>query len=150
MAAAHVPPGTVFATKPALAGQMIERAIGADVPFSWVAGDTVYGVGEIVTALRRAGKGFVLGVASSHHFDPGETSWRSPAQLKISPKGSAPQPGNGYRPAKEPSVEPSYCSHCWRGGWQLRLSPQRSVGLAKPILDLQTADPHEFPLIVSH
>src|SRR5580700_7887218 len=68
MAAAHVPPGTVFATKPALARQMIDRAIAADVPFSWVAADTVYGIGEIETALRRAGKGYVLGVASSHYF----------------------------------------------------------------------------------
>jgi SRSO17 transposase len=68
MAAAHVPPGTLFATKPALARQMIERAIGADVPFSWVAADTVYGVGDIEMALRRAGKGYVLGVASSHYF----------------------------------------------------------------------------------
>ncbi len=68
MAAAHVPPGTVFATKPALARRMIERAIAADVPFAWVAADTVYGIGEIETALRRAGKGYVLGVASSHHF----------------------------------------------------------------------------------
>jgi len=68
MAAAHVPPGTAFATKPALAREMIERAIAADVAFSWVAADTVYGVGDIEMALRRAGKGYVLGVASSHHF----------------------------------------------------------------------------------
>jgi SRSO17 transposase len=68
MAAAHVPPGTVFATKPALARQMIERAIGADVAFSWVAADSVYGVGDIEMDLRRAGKGYVLRVASSHHF----------------------------------------------------------------------------------
>jgi len=72
MAAAHVPPGTVFATKPALARRMIERAIAADVTFAWVAADTVYGVGEIETALRRAGKGYVLGVAGSHQFG----SWR--------------------------------------------------------------------------
>ena len=72
MAQAHVPPGTVFATKPALARQMIERAIAADVTFAWVAADTVYGVGEIETALRRAGKGYVLGVAGSHQFG----SWR--------------------------------------------------------------------------
>jgi SRSO17 transposase len=68
MAAAHVPSGTAFATKPTLARQMIDHAITADVPFSWVAADTVYGVGDIEMALRRAGKGYVLGVASSHHF----------------------------------------------------------------------------------
>jgi SRSO17 transposase len=68
MAAAHVPSGTAFATKPALAREMIERAITTDVPFSWVAADTVYGVGDIEMGLRRAGKGYVLGVASSHHF----------------------------------------------------------------------------------
>ena len=68
MAAAHVPSGTAFATKPALALEMIERAITADVPFAWVAADTVYGVGDIEMGLRRAGKGFVLGVASNHHF----------------------------------------------------------------------------------
>src|SRR5215213_7033106 len=44
-AAAHVPPGTAFATKPRLAPAMIKRAIAAGVPFAWVAGDTIYGVG---------------------------------------------------------------------------------------------------------
>src|SRR5215208_4653327 len=68
-AAAHVPPGTAFATKPRLTCAMIERAIAAGVPFAWVAADSVYGVGEIETALRRAGKGYVLGVNSSHPFN---------------------------------------------------------------------------------
>jgi SRSO17 transposase len=68
LAAAHVPPGTAFATKPRLACAMIERAIAAGVPFTWVAADSVYGVGEIETALRQAGKGYVLGVNSSHPF----------------------------------------------------------------------------------
>jgi SRSO17 transposase len=34
-----------------------------------VAADSVYGVGEIETALRRASKGYVLGVNSSHLFN---------------------------------------------------------------------------------
>ena len=68
MTAAHVPAGTPFATKPALAVQMIDRAITAQVPFSWVAADSVYGVGDIEQALRRAGKGYVLGVNANHHF----------------------------------------------------------------------------------
>jgi SRSO17 transposase len=71
LAAAHVPPGTTFATKPRLACAMIERAIAAKVPFTWVAADSIYGVGEIETTLRRAGKGYVLGVTSSRPF----TSW---------------------------------------------------------------------------
>ena len=65
MAAAHVPDKTAFATKPALARAMIERAIAAGTPFAWVAADSVYGVGELEMALRRAGKGYVLGIASN-------------------------------------------------------------------------------------
>jgi SRSO17 transposase len=64
MAAAHVPDVTGFATKPALACTMIERALAVQVPFGWVAADSVYGVGAIETVLRRAGKGYVLGVNS--------------------------------------------------------------------------------------
>src|ERR1700726_3560124 len=59
MVAAHVPDGTAFATKPGLAVNMIERTIAAGVPFAWVAADSVYGVGAIEMALRRAGKGYV-------------------------------------------------------------------------------------------
>ena len=68
-AGAHVPPGTRFATKPRLALAMIERAIAAQVPFRWVAADSVYGVGEIEMALRRAGKGYVLGANASDLFN---------------------------------------------------------------------------------
>ncbi len=73
LAAAHVPLDTAFSTKPRLALAMIERAIAADVPFAWVAADSVYGVGDVEMALRRAGKGYVLGVNANHHF----RSWRS-------------------------------------------------------------------------
>src|SRR5580698_2036341 len=66
--AAYVPSGVGFATKPKLATSMIARAIAASVPFKWVAGDTVYGVGDIEQQLRRAGKGYVLGVSSAHVF----------------------------------------------------------------------------------
>ena len=66
--AAHVPDGVGFATKPQMARKMLVRAIAAKVPFSFVAADTVYGTGNIETMLRKAGKGYVLGVASNHVF----------------------------------------------------------------------------------
>jgi len=76
MKAAHVPDDTGFATKPAIAVKMIERAVAADVPFGWVAADSVYGIGAVEMALRRAGKGYVLGVSAAHQFG----SWgRKPA-----------------------------------------------------------------------
>jgi SRSO17 transposase len=68
-AGAHVPEAVTFATKPQLARAMIERAIAAGVSFAWVAGDSIYGVGEIEMALRRAGKGYVLGVSAAHQFN---------------------------------------------------------------------------------
>jgi len=68
LAATHVPETVTFATKPAQAVQMIWRALAADVPFTWVAADAVYGVGDVEQALRRACKGYVLGVKSDHHF----------------------------------------------------------------------------------
>jgi SRSO17 transposase len=74
LAAAHVPEDVKFATRPRLAVDMIERAIGAGVPFAWVAADSVYGVGEVEMALRRAGKGYVLGVARTAQF----LSWDTP------------------------------------------------------------------------
>jgi SRSO17 transposase len=68
LVATHVPEPVAFATKPALAVQMIQRALAANVPFSWVAADAVYGVGDVEQALRRASKGYVLGVKSDHYF----------------------------------------------------------------------------------
>ena len=68
MKAAHVPKDVAFATKPQIARRMIARAIAAKVPFSFVAADSVYGTGDIETMLRKAGKGYVLGVAANHVF----------------------------------------------------------------------------------
>jgi SRSO17 transposase len=75
--ATSVPANTGFATKPQLAVRMIERALETGVPFSWVAADSVYGVGDVERALRVAAKGYVLGVASSHWFG----SWDRPTPL---------------------------------------------------------------------
>jgi SRSO17 transposase len=69
-AGAGVPAGVAFATKPKLGRAMLERALGAGVPCSWVTGDSVYGADR---ALRRriearGGLGYVLAVTSGQRL----------------------------------------------------------------------------------
>jgi SRSO17 transposase len=65
--AAGVPKDTVFATKPALAKEMIGRALDAGTAAGWAAGDEVYGQDPQLRAeLARRGLGYVLAVAKSH------------------------------------------------------------------------------------
>src|SRR6201997_972376 len=61
-------PGEVaFATKPALARQMIGRALDAGTPAGWVTADEVYGQDPKLRAdLARRGLGYVLAVARTH------------------------------------------------------------------------------------
>jgi SRSO17 transposase len=73
LAATHVPEDVAFATKPVIAVAMIKRMVAADVPFGWVAADSVYGAYEVEKALRTAGKGYVLGITSAHQCK----SWRN-------------------------------------------------------------------------
>ena len=71
------------------------------IPFSFVAADTVYGVGDIEMALRRAGKGYVLGVKSNDPF----RSWGKPRTVagtaKESPMACRPPRGGVFRRARE-------------------------------------------------
>jgi SRSO17 transposase len=65
--AAGVPEGTAFATKPALAKEMIAQALDAGTPAAWATGDEVYGQDPALRAeLARRGLGYVLAVAKSH------------------------------------------------------------------------------------
>ncbi len=55
-----------FATKPALATALITRAVAAEVPASWVAGDEVYGADpRLRAAIRGHGLGYVLAVSAN-------------------------------------------------------------------------------------
>ena len=92
LVAAHAPDDAAFATKPHIAVGMIRRALAANVPFAWFAADTVYGVGEVMQALRRAGKGYVLGVPSTYKV----RSWG-----KASPIAGAAEAVAAARPAQE-------------------------------------------------
>lgn len=62
-ARAGIPDSVEFATKPALATDLITRALDADVPAKWVAGDEVYGADpELRQALQDRKIGYVLAV----------------------------------------------------------------------------------------
>jgi len=81
---------------------MIGRSIAASVPFRWVAGDTVYGgPAEIEQDLRRAGKGYVLGVDAPMSFDRGTSRSRSPAPPRPSPKHCRPPTGDACQREQE-------------------------------------------------
>jgi SRSO17 transposase len=65
-AAAGIPAGAAFATKPTLARRMITRALEAGTPAAWVTGDEVYGADPGLRAdLERRRTGYVLAVAAS-------------------------------------------------------------------------------------
>ncbi len=60
---AQVPHDTVFATKTQLGTEMFTNAIGAGVPFGFVAGDEVYGrSSRLRAACEKGGKGYVFAV----------------------------------------------------------------------------------------
>jgi SRSO17 transposase len=100
--ATYVPPDAGFATKPRLATKMIARAIAASVPFKWVAGDTVYGVGDIEQQLRRAGKAMYSGSAALMYFGPGASGDRLLGQPRRSPTRDPRPSGNACRQELEP------------------------------------------------
>jgi SRSO17 transposase len=67
LAAAGVPEGTRFRTKPQLLEMMIERAVAAGIPFGWVTADEAYGDnGPLRSYLEGRGISYVLAVARAH------------------------------------------------------------------------------------
>jgi SRSO17 transposase len=66
-AEADVPEAVVFATKPALAQQMLQRVFTAGIPAAWVTGDEIYGDdSDLRRWLEVEGHPYVLAVSSNH------------------------------------------------------------------------------------
>ena len=87
---AGVPADVEFATKPALAAGMIERALDAGVPAAFVAGDEVYGNDPALRGMVAArGLGYVLAVASNRRVTTSDGVRRSVKDLAAGlPAGS--------------------------------------------------------------
>lgn len=68
-AKAGVPEEVAFASKPKLGLAMLQRALTAAVPFTWVTGDSVYGADHrLRRLLERHGRGYVLAVTSAQRL----------------------------------------------------------------------------------
>src|SRR3954468_2412883 len=88
-----IPDETVFATKPALAQQMIIRALDAGVPYAWVLGDEVYGSDrKLRAALEQRQQAFVLTVRRNEQVwavRANKTGWYTAAELAAACPASA-------------------------------------------------------------
>ena len=120
-AAAGIPEGTVFATKPKLARRVIARALDAGIPASWVAGDEVYGGDPGLRAdLETRQMGYVLAVAKSHRLNAGPGACRADQLAARLPRSAWQQysAGNGakghrYYDWAFIGVEPRSSGHRW-------------------------------------
>jgi SRSO17 transposase len=103
-AAAGIPGGVEFATKPAMDRRMLATALDAGTPAGWVAGDEVYGVDPRLRAdLVGRRVGYVLAVACHHPIHtPGGTMRAD--QLTAGLPRRAWQPASAGAGAKGPPV----------------------------------------------
>jgi len=88
-AAAGVPAEVEFATKPALARDMIVRALEAEVPARWAAGDEVYGADPKLRAeLEARGVGYVLAIGCGRRVRTATGPQRADMVAAALPKGA--------------------------------------------------------------
>jgi SRSO17 transposase len=120
-AAAGIPDGTVFATKPALARRMIARALDAGVPAGWVAGDEVYGADPGLRAdLETRGTSYVLAVTRRHTVTTRPGTCRADALARRLPscawqrRSAGPgAKGHRYYDWAWASIDPGAPGHHW-------------------------------------
>ena len=115
-----------FATKPTLARALIDRAVAAEVPAAWVAGDEVYGADPALrAAIRGHGLGYVLAVAANRRVPtdagpirvdglpamlPGR-AWQkhSAGAGSHGPRATTPGPGSRCCPKTTPTPAITIC-----------------------------------------
>jgi SRSO17 transposase len=68
---AGVPEEVLFATKPQLAGALLDRAHRVGIRAAFVAGEEVYGGRELRRSIRQRGMGYVLAVRANHTVSTG-------------------------------------------------------------------------------
>jgi SRSO17 transposase len=118
---AGVPPSVRFLTKPALATQMLERAMTAGVPFRWVTGDSVYGSDRRLRFfLEQKEQWFVLAVPANELLLWGGPSYHRADALTA----AAPQDGWQRLSAGEGAKGPRVYDWALVELWRLQLTEQ--------------------------
>jgi SRSO17 transposase len=90
---AGIPQEVMFATKPQLAGGLLDRAHSRGVRAPFVTGDEVYGGRELRRGIRQRQMGYVMAVRANHALTAGAgrtltaagASWASPRSVDTSP-----------------------------------------------------------------
>ena len=97
---AGVPEEVMFATKPELAGALLQRVHQQGVRAGFVTGDEVYGGCDLRRAIRALGMGYVLAVRASHGLTLGSGRVLTAAGVvRLIPPAA---PGSGCAPGTVP------------------------------------------------
>jgi len=135
-APAGVPAGVGFATKPALATTLIERARDAGVPAGWVTADEVYGADpRLARALEERGIGYVLAIAGHRRLPVDVASVRTAAQIAA----DLPRCAWQVRSAGAGAHGPRRYAWAW-----IELHPRTAAPARRPRPDEQPEQP-QFP-----
>jgi SRSO17 transposase len=127
---AGIPKDRRFATKPALAAQMLARSLAAGVPAAWVTGDSVYGDDRrLRMALEARPQGYVLAVSGKEYV------WVDWHQRQVKTVLAAlPEDGWSRRSAGDGAKGPRWYDWRWLSlaeplepGWCRWLLVRRSV-----------------------
>ncbi len=149
---AGVPKEVSFATKGELARKMLERALEAEVPASWVTADEVYGQsGKLRRWLEGRGVSYVMAVSRSHSLqsiqqgcrraeeavsEAPEEAWE---RVEVGEGSKGPRVYDWARARLPASPE---CAD----GWVQWLLARRSVGDAEEIAYYRAYSPEDAPL----
>src|SRR3954447_7667817 len=139
-AAAGVPAEVGFATKPALATALIERALDAGVPARWVTADEVYGADPgLARALEARGIGYVLAIAGNRRLPTDAATLRTAAQL------AAELPEHAWQVRSAGAGAHGPRRHAW--AW-LALHPRASAPARHDAEGYRQRPPGEWSLLV--
>ena len=109
---AGVPEEVMFATKPQLAGALLDRAHRLGIRAAFVAGDEVYGGRELRRGIRQRGMGYVMAVRANHAVTTG--SGRTVTAAGGRRHDSRLTPGTGCAPGPGPRAPATTTGRCWR------------------------------------